>query len=266
MYEILRDDHPLTIRHVFYRMSNDLRLINKTEAEYDNVVVRLLGKMREDGRIPFRWITDNTRWMIKDAAFHSARDAIERIQASYRQSLWDEQDVYVEVWTEKDAIAGFLSRITKPWDVPLMVVRGYSSKSFLYSCARDIEAIAKPAYLSYFGDWDPSGVHIPQHIEDSLRRYAPEAEIHFERVAVTPEQVEAWQLPTRPTKSSDSRARRFVGESVEIDALPSQRLLDLAERCITRHIDHDVLRNTRRIESLERQTLGNIISQWGGAG
>jgi hypothetical protein len=36
------------------------------------------------------------------------------------------------------------------------------------------------------------------------RRQAPDAEIHFKRLAVTPEQIPAWDLPTRPTKASDT--------------------------------------------------------------
>jgi len=50
-------------------------------------------------------------------------------------------------------------------------------------------------------------------------------QIHFERIAVTPQQIEKWKLPTRPTKTSDSRARNFVDEdgeqrpSVELDAI-----------------------------------------------
>jgi hypothetical protein len=35
-----------------------------------------------------------------------------------------------------------------------------------------------------------------------LRKFAPGAEIHFERVAVTKEQITALNLPTRPTKKS----------------------------------------------------------------
>ena len=31
--------------------------------------------------------------------------------------------------------------------------------------------------------------------------------IEFTRAAVTPEQIARWNLPTRPTKASDSRAR-----------------------------------------------------------
>ena len=79
----------------------------------------------------------------------------------------------------------------------------------------------KPAYIYHFGDLDPSGVDAARDIEAKLRRYAPDAEIHFERPAVTRAQVEEWDLPTRPTKQTDTRAKKFVGTSVELDAIPA---------------------------------------------
>ena len=73
-----------------------------------------------------------------------------------------------------------------------------------------IEAIDKPAHVYHFGDLDPSGVDAARDIEAKLRRYAPEAEIYFSRPAVTREQVEAWNLPSRPTKTTDTRAKKFA--------------------------------------------------------
>ena len=83
-----------------------------------------------------------------------------------------------------------------------------------------IRAKKKPTYIYHFGDLDPSGVDAARDIEAKLRRYAPDAEVHFERPAVTREQVEEWNLPTRPTKQTDTRAKKFTGTSVGLDAIP----------------------------------------------
>jgi hypothetical protein len=40
-------------------------------------------------------------------------------------------------------------------------------------------------------------------------RRAPDSEIHFERLALTPEQIAVWDLPTRPNKASDTRSKNF---------------------------------------------------------
>ena len=95
------------------------------------------------------------------------------------------------------------------YDVPLMVARGYASLSFLHSAAEDINELDVPAFIYHLGDFDPSGVNAGEKIEETLRELAPDAEIIFERIAVTPEQIEEWGLPTRPTKASDSRAKGF---------------------------------------------------------
>ena len=104
-----------------------------------------------------------------------------------------------------------------------------------------IKAKDKPAYIYHFGDLDPCGVDAARDIEAKLRRYAPEAEIHFERPAVTRAQVEEWNLPTRPTKMTDTRAKKFVGTSVELDAIPAAKLRELVRECIERHVDKQQL-------------------------
>jgi hypothetical protein len=172
----------MTVRQVFYRTVSS-GLIAKTENDYKNSVGRLLVKMRMAGDIPFDWIADNTRWMRKSRTYSSMDAALQNTAQAYRRALWDEQEVYVEVWTEKDALAGVLLAETRPWDVPLMVSKGFASVTYLYEAAQSIKAEGKPAYLYYFGDHDPSGVHIDRAIERRLREFAPDAEIHFERVA-----------------------------------------------------------------------------------
>ena len=174
--------------------------------------------------------------------------------------------VYIEVWCEKDALAGVLIEETEPYDVPPMVARGYSSISFLHSAAKAIEAKGKPAYIYHFGDLDPSGVDAARDIEAKLRRYAPGAEIHFERPAVTRAQVEEWDLPSRPTKMTDTRSKKFVGTSVELDAIPASKLRELVRGCIERHVDQEQLAVLRAAEESERETLGRWAKIVNGGG
>ncbi len=117
------DETPMTVRQVFYRLVS-LGVIDKTEAEYKSTICRLLTDMRRDGDIPYQWIADNTRWMRKPATYSNLEHAIQETAQFYRRRLWDDQGVYVEVWLEKDALAGVLYPITAQYDVPLMVTRG----------------------------------------------------------------------------------------------------------------------------------------------
>jgi hypothetical protein len=186
--DILEKDNPQTVRQVFYALT--VRgAIKKEEIEYQRTVIRLLTEMREAEIIPFEWITDNTRLMRKPASFTDLKSCLESTANFYRRNVWSNMPAYVEVWVEKDALSGVLMTETEVYDVPLMTARGYSSISFLYSAAKAIKAKNKPAYIYHFGDLDPSGRDAARDIEAKLRRYAPDAEIHFECPAVTREQV-----------------------------------------------------------------------------
>jgi hypothetical protein len=175
--------------------------------------------------------------------------------------MWDDMPAYVEVWLEKDALAGVVYEVTEPWDVPLMVTRGYPSLSFLFEAAQALNGEGKPSYLYYFGDFDPSGVDIPRKVESELRRLAPAAEIHFARVAVTEVQIVDLNLPTRPTKRTDSRAHSFGSQSVEVDAIPARSLRKLVESCIRRHVDGRQLAVLRAAEESERRILSSLAER-----
>lgn len=97
--------------------------------------------------------------------------------------------------------------------------------------------------------------------EQRLREFAPEAEIYFERIAVTPEQIAAWDLPTRPTKQTDSRASAFDGESVEVDAIHPDRLRELVAECTERHIDQRKLAMLRVAEASERDLINKMAEE-----
>jgi hypothetical protein len=255
---ILEEDSPQTVRQVFYALT--VRgLIKKLEIEYQRTVVRLLVDMREKGEIAFDLIADNTRWMRKPSTFTGLDACLNSTSKFYRRDLWATRPVYVEIWCEKDALAGVLVEETEVYDVPLMVARGYASLSFLHSAAETIQAKGKPAYIYHFGDLDPSGRDAARDIEAKLRRYAPGAEIHFECPAVTREQVEQWNLPTRPTKTKDPRAKKFGHtESVELDAIPAAKLRELVRNCIEQHVDKEALELLRVAETSERE----ILSKW----
>lgn len=259
MFELLETEQPMNVRQIFYRMTSS-GIVAKLESEYKGTIGRLLCEMRRSKEIPFDWIADNTRWMRKPTTHSSLKAMLQRSARMYRQAIWDDQDVYVEIWLEKDALAGVVLDVTAEYDVPLMVTRGYPSLSYLYSAAEAIEVQDKPCYLYYFGDHDPSGVDIPRKVEADLREFAPGAEIHFERVAVLPWQITEWNLQTRPTKKSDTRAKNFKGESVEVDAIPPSELRRLVRNCIERHIDPEALERTLAVEAAERDTLQMILA------
>jgi hypothetical protein len=257
-------DHPLSVRGVFYRCVS-AGAIDKTEKAYAAIQREVL-KLRRSGDLPYGWIADGSRPHYKSHSWRNGQEALDHTAASYRQMLWHDQDVYVEVWSEKDAISTIVLPTTKRWDVPLMIARGFASESFLWNTAETMRDAGKPAVVYQLGDHDPSGVAAWTHIQRRLQDFASDVEITFERLAVIPEQIETYSLPTRPTKIIDSRAKNFDGESVEVDAIPTSILRSIVEDAITSWIDEDALRVTRMAEQLEREGLQAMADQWRGEG
>lgn len=253
------NEPPMTARGVFYGLVSAGR-IAKSEHGYKRACYHLL-QMRRRGILPYDFVADNTRMMRKPHTYDSIHAFLEISRDTYRRALWQDQNAYVEIWCEKDALAGVLSDVTREWDVPLMVSRGFASETFLYEAAEQIKAQAKPAYVYYFGDHDPSGVAITESIRRRLAEFG--ATFTFERVAVEPWQIEAWGLPTRPTKRTDSRAKGWQGGSVELDAIPARHLRQLARDVIEQHVDRRALEQTKRTEELERETLEHVIGNLG---
>ena len=79
--------------------------------------------------------------------------------------------------------------------------------------------------------------------------------VTFEKLAVTPEQITTFNLPTRPTKHSNHSHDWNGDESVELDAMPTDTLLELVRDAITRHIDWRAYEITKQVEESERSQL-----------
>jgi hypothetical protein len=197
-----------------------------------------------------------------DAQADDLGDFFDQAAAYYRQDLWVRSDVYVEVWCEKDALAGALMSITREYDVPLMVARGYSSETFAYSAAETMRETGKPCYVYHVGDFDPSGWQVARNLEDKLSEFG--APVVFEHLAVNPEQIQTWALPTRPSKVTDARCKAFFAKfgdstpSVELDAIHPDLLCGLVGDAIEQHIDYYQLEALRREEGAAREVLQEL--------
>jgi hypothetical protein len=252
IYKIAQAERPVTVRGLFYRVLS-LGLVPKTEAGYF-VVQREALKMRRAGELPYDWITDGSRLRLKPRTWSSAMAALENTARAYRQALWADQGIHVEVWTEKDAIRGVVYPVTAQYDVPLMIARGYSSETFLWETAEAINTEGNQAVIYQLGDHDRDGVRAWDAIQHRLRDFVDDdIEMDFERIAVTPEQIEELDLPTRPDKTDSG-----FGPCVEVDAIASTTLRALVTDAIEAWIDDEQLRITLIAERSEREILRSL--------
>jgi hypothetical protein len=259
LYRIVKRMHPMSVRQVYYQATVH-GIVEKTEGGYNKIQTDLVA-MPRSGELPYGWLADSTRWQRKPETFKSIQHALNETARFYRKSLWHDADVYTEVWLEKDALSGVIYPVTAEYDVPLMVARGYASLSFLHSAAEYIDELDVPTFIYHLGDFDPSGVNAGEKIEETLRELAPTADITFQRIAVTPAQIEAWRLPTRPTKTSDTRSKGFGDISVGLDAIEPDRLRALVRETIEVHLPPEQLAILKTAEESER----DILKAWVGS-
>lgn len=263
----LAADHPQSVRHIFYRMT-DPRLaepVEKSERGYRHVQDRIT-KLRREGRLPYGWIADATRRGHFVDTFTGASDFIARTAAFYRADLWEQTDHYVEVWTESRSIAGVIQSECNDLAVTLYPCGGFSSITLAYEAAEHMNAVHAGRLVSilYIGDYDPAGVLIDVSLERELRTHLDaDVDLAFERIAITEAQIETYGLPTKPRKDGDRRAREIQAK-VEAEAMPAEVLRKLLRSRVEALLPPEALRLARVAEASERKLLWNVAAEMQG--
>lgn len=256
--EVLQADHPQSVRHVFYRMT-DPRLpepVEKSERGYRHVQNRCV-QLRRSGQLPYHWITDATRRGYFTPVYRSASDFLRSMTAHYRADLWQQADRYCEIWVESRSIAGVVEDLCEELAVSLYPAGGFTSISLAYMSAQYIndEAEGRPVTIFYIGDHDPAGVLIDVAIERELREHLHHLiELDFERIAISQEQIEYFDLPTKPRKVSDRRSLH-IESTVEAEAMPAGTLRELLRYRIEQLLPANALEIARVAEQSEREGI-----------
>ena len=236
MLRVAEEDQPVTVRQLFYRLVSE-GAIEKTEAEYDKVA-SYCGQLRRDGRMPYEWINDPSRMIRQRPTWDGPGDLIRWARDAYMRDIWQTQKHRIQIWVEKDALVGIFEQVTRRFAVPLFSSKGYSSLTLLKDAADQIivdNDAGRDTYVYQFGDFDASGADIPRAISEGLAELG--ADHYFERVAITQSQITELSLPTRPQKGSDSRAKNFGDEAVELDAIPPATLREMITTTIEGRLD-----------------------------
>jgi hypothetical protein len=242
----------ITVRGVFYQCVG-AGIVPKSESAGYVPIQRQLLALRREGLLRWNFISDSTRWQRKPRTWDSAEDALRSWQRTYRRNLWQEQDVRIEVWMEKDTLAGVFLEATEPWDVPLMVSRGQTSETFVYEAAQEARRAHEygvGTHIFALYDSDTYGRNAARKVRKKLEEYSG-VPIEYRLLAVTEAQIAAWNLPTRPDKK-DGR------EVVELDAIPPDRLIGLVDDAISGLVDADAWEYQRIVEASERDGLRRL--------
>lgn len=253
-------DGPLTLRQIYYRLVA-AHYIENVQKAY-TLLSKHLTNARRAGIIDPNRIIDRTRRTLKVATWTDLESFLRTVANSYRREKWSSQQNNVEVWCEKDAVAGVLEPITEEFEVVLYPCRGYNSYSALLEAAWRIAGKQQPTTILYLGDFDPSGEDMSRDIRDRLRNDFG-ASVDLQVIALTREQVDEFQLPPMPAKKSDTRAADFIARhgdmAVELDALPPDELQRLVRESIEQFVDKSAFDAEVATQAEEVERLHELI-------
>jgi hypothetical protein len=262
LIEYAEEHGPVTVRGLYYQAEvHGLPGITKADGDYNKIQQQVL-KLRRSGRLPYGNIADLTRWMRKPTTFDSIEEALWNTAVAYRKALWSDTKDYVEIWCEKDALAGVIHPVTSEYDVPLMVTRGFTSETFVYGAMEARGKSTKNFFVYYLGDFDRAGQDAARSLEDKLARFmkGKPFNVYWQIIAVTEEQIQEMGLSTREPKRKSGADKNWPHDFVcELDAIPPDNMRDLVRTYIELHLPKEQFEILKKVEETERQNIRALV-------
>lgn len=240
--EYLAAGFDMTLRQLYYQFVARGLIANKM-TEYKRMA-SVINDGRLAGLIDWSAIVDRTRDLRALPHWESPQEIIEGAKSQYRIDKWATQEHRVEVWVEKDALVGVVARICNELDVPYFSCRGYTSQSEMWEASQRLlgyVAQHQTPVVIHLGDHDPSGLDMTHDIIKRFEIFIGGAEV--KRIALNMNQVEKYNPPPNPAKTTDARAAKYIDEfgteSWELDALDPKVLAALIKKNVLEYRDKD---------------------------
>ena len=257
--EYAAQGYRLTLRQLYYQLVSKDIIPNK-KTEYAKLS-HLLKNGRMAGVVDFEAIEDRIRVPKRPYWVTGISGALNDTIKQYRLNRQEGQDVYIECFSEKDAISNILYRITKYYHIYLVINRGYSSCTAMHDAHKRFENHDNNVIL-YLGDHDPSGLDMIRDIKDRLEEFGSTLEVV--PVALTTSQVRQYDPPPNPAKITDPRAKWYIQEygntSWEVDALEPDVLHSLLREQIESRIDMNMFYDILDQEREDIEELRTIVT------
>jgi hypothetical protein len=258
-----RSSLPLTGRQVFYRLVV-LGAIPKTDHGYKRVL-DVLNRSRRGGLVPMGHIRDDGASVAGADRFSSAEDFLQACRhwaEDFDLDLLQAQAHHVEVVCESAGMVPQLARVARPYGVAVRSSGGFDSTTIKHQLGRFYGEIGRPVVVLHVGDHDPSGEHIHQNLADDVGAFSAYygGSLQLRRIAVTPEQQAAYNLPTADRNPND--ARSFASDfTVQAEALPPDVLATIVREAIESELDLDLLAAAQDRQAEIRAELRRRLEQ-----
>lgn len=258
-----------TLRGLFYILVSK-NVIPNTKSAYKRLS-EVLSDARIRGEFPWHLLRDTTRVSrsmrvvthIPD--FDSIQIDIDTVKRLIQQHLeftysiqidpWQGQSWRVIIAVEKEAAFEPIVRcVPEVGCYEVVFMRGYDSTTDLKRLANTVGYLNSDGHrvaVILFTDFDPTGEDIPRDFRERLLRIDPSLDVVVEKVAITKQQVQEYDLPCTPESSEeiekmrrDPRFSDFHSQHglmrVELDALISLKFDEfrgLVQSSILRYFD-----------------------------
>jgi hypothetical protein len=268
-----RAELPLTARQIFYRLVGAYGY-SKDERAYERLT-NILVRARRARMIAFESIRDDgasvmaSRHYDGEEAFYSH---VLELGKGYERDKLATQKIDVRIYCEAAGMMPQISRVSSRYSVPVYSCSGFDSLTAKYDLFQDIASAftyrGRRTVVLHLGDYDPSGENIFDVIEEDVHAFLLSAIPHkdpglvalFKRVALTPEMIDEYDLPTAPAKRSDSRSKRWGGrETCQLEALPPDVLSGVLAATIESYLDAEILKADREAEAEERRRIARAL-------
>ena len=263
--EYMNMGYDLTLRQLYYQFVARDHVPN-TEASY-NRIGRIVSEARLAGLMSWNSIIDRTRNFNSNPHWSDPENFLHEVAPQYGFDTRKDQDYHIEVWVEKEALAGVVGEAANQLDVMWFSCRGYVSQSAMWRASQRIirkEKTGKKATILHLGDHDPSGIDMTRDIQERLMTFGSQVVVH--RIALNMEQISHYTPPPNPTKLSDSRANDYVvrygNQSWELDALDPRVIHELIQTHVTRLTDIERWESNRTKQEVERTMLVWVADNW----
>lgn len=264
VHEYAEAGYAITLRQLYYQFVAR-GLLPNTERSYKNLGNKV-SQGRLAGLLPWDVIEDRTRGVDVPSSWDSPADIVDTAANAYKRDPWADQPRRVEVWIEKEALAGIAAQICDELRVPLLSCRGYTSQSEMWRAGarmfRTGSRERKRTLVLHLGDHDPSGIDMTRDNRDRLGMFSGSALgglVDLRRIALNMDQIEQYDPPPNPTKMSDSRTGNyedwFGDECWELDALDPPTLTALIREHVEAEIDWDAWGETMAREDDDRAKI-----------
>lgn len=205
-------DITLTNRQLYYQLVAE-GIIPNADKVYKRIC-KFLTDCRYAGLVDWEAIEDRGRVPSKASEWTSIKSLINSAIYSYRLPRWSNQDNYVELYCEKQAMESVLKPIADKYHIYFGYNKGYSSASTMYDLAQRIYnrlENGKDTIILYLGDHDPSGLDMVRDVEERLREflYLGESDdrLRVVQLALNMKQIKKFNPPPNPAKITDPRAK-----------------------------------------------------------